>query len=109
MLGWMVAGLLLSQTVCFDGWNSVLPLGHCLAASWLGNSCIDIEALDAPQVPWANQHWQKPGQALYLALDTTMLWSRFGTVALSVVVHSRAISLLWMTLEPPSAASASRT
>ncbi|MBD2551450.1 sugar nucleotide-binding protein, partial [Microcystis elabens FACHB-917] len=34
LLGWMVAGLLLSQTVCFDRWNSVLPLGHCLAASW---------------------------------------------------------------------------
>lgn len=32
-LGWMVAGLLLSETVCFDRWKSRLPLGHCLAAS----------------------------------------------------------------------------
>jgi hypothetical protein len=34
LLGWMVAWLLLSQTVCFVSWNTVLPLGHCLAASW---------------------------------------------------------------------------
>ncbi len=110
LLGWMVAGLLLSQTVCFDRWNSVLPLGHCLAASWqrrvqrwLSNSRIDVEALYGPLVLWAIQHWQKPGQALHLALDTTMLWNRFCTVVLSVVAHGRAIPLLWMTLEHPSA------
>jgi hypothetical protein len=34
LLAWMVAGLLLSQTVCFDRWKAVLPLGHYLAASW---------------------------------------------------------------------------
>ena len=33
LLSWMVAGLLLSQTVCFDRWKTVLPLGDCLAAS----------------------------------------------------------------------------
>ena len=27
LLGWKVAGLLLSQTVCFDRWNRVLPQG----------------------------------------------------------------------------------
>ncbi len=32
-LSWMVAELLLSQTVCFDHWKTRLPLGHCLAAS----------------------------------------------------------------------------
>jgi hypothetical protein len=26
----MVAGLLLSETVCFDRWKSRLPLDHCL-------------------------------------------------------------------------------
>ncbi len=34
LLAWMVPGLLLSQTVCFDHWKTRLPLGHCLAASW---------------------------------------------------------------------------
>ncbi|MCP9824256.1 hypothetical protein [Synechococcus sp. EJ6-Ellesmere] len=52
LLAQMVAGLLLSQTVCFDCWKTVLPLGHCLAASWqrrcqrwLSNSRIDDGAL----------------------------------------------------------------
>ena len=110
LLGWMVAGLLLSQTVCFDRWNTVLPLVHCLAASWqrrcqrwLSNSRIDVEALYGPLVLWAIQHWQKPGQALHLALDTTMLWNRYCVVVLSVVAHDRAIPLLWTTLEHPSA------
>ena len=101
LLGWMVVGLLLSQTVCFDHWNTVLPLGHCLAASWqrrcqrwLSNSRIDVEALYGPLVLWAIQHWQKQGQALHLALDTTMLWNRFCTVVLSVVAHGRAIPML---------------
>ena len=110
LLGWMVAGLLLSQTVCFDRWNTVLPLVHSLAASWqrrcqrwLSNSRIDVEALYGPLVLWAIQHWQKPGQALHLALDTTMLWNRYCVVVLSVVAHDRAIPLLWTTLEHPSA------
>jgi len=49
------------------------------------------------------QHWQKPGQHLYLALDTTMLWHRCCVVVLSVVAHGRAIPLVWRTLEHPSA------
>ena len=110
LLAWMVAGLLLGQSVCFDRWKTVLPLGHCLAASWqrrcqrwLCNTRIDVEALYGPLVLWALQHWQKPGQDLPLALDTTMLWNRCCVVVLSVVCHGRAIPLLWQTLEHPSA------
>ena len=110
LLGWMVAGLLLSQTVCFDRWKTVLPLGHCLAASWqrraqrwLSNSRIDVEALYGPLVLWAIQHWQKPGQALHLALDTTMLWNRCCVVVISVICHGRAVPLLWKALDHPSA------
>jgi hypothetical protein len=110
LLAWMVAGLLLSQTVCLDRWKSVLPLGHCLAASWqrraqrwLSNARIDGEALYGPLVLWALQHWHKPDQHMHLALDTTMLWNRCCVVMLSVVAHGRAIPLLWRTLEHPSA------
>jgi hypothetical protein len=106
----MVAGLLLSETVCFSHWKARLPLGHCLAASWqrrcqrwLANSRIDGEALYGPLILWAIQQWQKPGHALHLALDTTVLWNRFCVVVLSVVCHGRAIPLLWQTLEHPSA------
>jgi hypothetical protein len=110
LLAWMVAGLLLSETVCFDRWKARLPLAHCLAASWqrrcqrwLANSRIDVEALYGPLIIWAIQHWQNPGHTLHLALDTTMLWNRFCVVVLSVVAHGRAIPLLWQTLEHPSA------
>ena len=110
LLGWMVAALLLSQTVCFDHWKTRLPLGHCLASSWqrrcqrwLANARIDAEGLYRPLILWAIQGWQKPGQALHLALDTTMLWNRICVVVLSVVCHGRAIPLLWQTLEHPSA------
>ena len=110
LLGWMVAGLLLSQTVCFDHWKTRLPLGRCLAASWqrrcqrwLANGRIDAESLYGPLIRWAIQGWQNPGQALHLALDTTMLWTRICVVVVSVVCHGRAIPLLWQTLEHPSA------
>ena len=110
LLAWMVAGLSLSETVCFDRWKMRLPLAHCLAASWqrrcqrwLANSRIDVQALYGPLILWAIQYWQNPGQVLYLALDTTMLWNRFCVVVLSVVAHGRAIPLLWQTLEHPSA------
>ena len=110
LLGWMVAGLLLSQTVCFDRWNTVLPMGHCLAASWqrrcqrwLSNSRIDVEALYGPLMLWAIQQWQRPGHALHLALDTTMLWNRCCVVVISVICHGRAVPLLWKALDHPSA------
>lgn len=106
----MVTGLLLSQTVCFGHWQRALPLQHCLAASWqrrcrrwLGNERVEVEALYGPVVLRAIQHWPQPGQALHLALDTTVLWNRYCVVLLSVVYHGRAIPLLWQTLEHPSA------
>ena len=106
----MVTGLLLSQTVCFDQWKRSIPLNRCLPASWqrrcrrwFANRRIDAEGLYSPLVLWAMQQWQKPGQSLHLALDTTVLWNRFCVVVLSVVYHGRAIPLLWQTLEHPSA------
>lgn len=112
MLSWMVAGLLLSKTACFGHWKRALPLQHCLAASlqrrcrrWLGNERMDAAAIYGPLVLWAIQHWQKPGQVLHLALDTTVMWNRFCVVLLSVVCHGRAIPLLWQTLEPRNASA----
>jgi hypothetical protein len=110
LLGWMVARMLLSQTVCFGHWQRALPLHQCLAASWqrrcrrwLRNERIEVDALYGPLVFWAIQPWNKPDQTLHLALDTTVLWNRFCVVVLSVICHGRAIPLLWQTLEHPSA------
>ena len=117
LLAWMVAALLLSETVCFDRWKTRLPLGYCLAASWqrrcqrwLANSRIDVQALYGPLILWAIQHWQKPGHTLHLALDTTVLWNRFCVVVVSVVVvkrrmaeqsHFKRIRLLLLGVEHP--------
>jgi hypothetical protein len=109
-LGLMVTGLLLSETVCFDRWRSRLPLGLCQAASWqrrcqrwFSNMRIDVEGIYSPLIRWAIQNWQKSGQSLHLALDTTMLWNRFCVGMVSVVVHGRAIPVLWHTREQSSA------
>ena len=62
-----------------------------------------MEALYGLLILWAIQHWQKPGQHLHLALDTTVLWNRCCVVVLSVVAHGSANPLVWRTLEHPSA------
>jgi hypothetical protein len=110
LLAWMVSGLLLSQTVCFDRWKTVLPMAHCLAASWqrrcqrwLGNSRIDVGRIYATLILWALQQWKNSSQNLHLALDTSMLWNRYCIVSISIVVHGRAIPLVWRTLVHPSA------
>jgi hypothetical protein len=46
---------------------------------------------------------RESGKALHLALDTTMLCKRTCVVVVSIVAHSRAIPLVWRTLETPSA------
>ena len=55
LLSWMVTGLLLSQTVCFDQWKCSIPLNRCLPVSWqrrcrrwFANSGIDAESLYSP-------------------------------------------------------------
>jgi hypothetical protein len=86
----MVTRLLLSQTVCFDRWKTVLPMGHCLAASWqrrcqrwLSNGRVDVELLFGFLTQWALHNWCESGKALHLALGTTMLWRCFGIVTAS--------------------------
>ncbi len=105
LLGLMVTGLLLSETVCFHLWKARLLLAHRLEASWqrrrgrwLANSIIDVEAIFAPFVLWVFQNWQKLGQTLHLSLDTTVLWNHFCVVVLPKVVHGRVIPLLWPTM-----------
>jgi len=69
----------------------------------LGNARIDIEQLYGLLVLCALQNLQKPGRCLHQALETRMLWNLFCVVVLSAVFHGRAVSLLWITLEHPSA------
>ena len=110
MLARMVAGSLLSQTLCCDRWKTALPLDRSLATSWqrrcqrwFSNDRIEIAAIYEPLCLWFLQHWQKPDQTLHLVLDTTVLGNRCRVVMLSAVCQGQAIPLLWRTLEHPSA------
>ena len=70
LLGWMVTGLLLSQTVCLGQWKRSIPPpfflggGRCRGSSWqrrcrrwLSNGRIDVSSLYGPLVLWAIQNW----------------------------------------------------
>ena len=85
-------------------------MAHCLAASWqrrclcwLGNTRIDVGRIDGKLILWALQPWKYSSHSLHLALDTSMLWNRYRIVFISIVVHGRAIPLVWRTLVHPCA------
>ena len=40
---------------------------------------------------------------VYLALDTTLLWDRYGLICLSVIYRGRAVPLAWQVVEHGSA------
>ena len=72
LLAWMVAGLLLSETVCTGHWKTRLPVGHCLASSWqrrcqrqLSNVRIETLSLYDPLILWAIQRWKTSGHTLH--------------------------------------------
>ena len=61
----------------------------------MSNARIDVETLYGSLIPWALHHWQDSGQALQLALDTTMLWNRY-----CVVVVSMLLLWIWFGVMP---------
>ncbi len=84
--------------------------GHCLAVSWqrrwqswLSNARVDVEPLVGSLIQWALHNWRESGKALHRALDTTMVWNRYGVVVVSIVMHGRAIPLVWRTFKHPGA------
>jgi len=48
LLGWMVTGLLLSQTVCFDEWKRSVPLNRSLPAAGSDAADVGSAMLDRP-------------------------------------------------------------
>ncbi len=53
-----------------------------------------MEALYGPLILWAIQHWQRPGQSLPLALDTTVLDSRFCVVVIALLEQAGVVCSL---------------
>ena len=104
---WAVFGLIMSECVHLNGWALFRP-GEAKAASkerqfsrWLHNERIRPMLVYRPLVQKVLQQWR--GQTIYLALDTSQLWSRFTIVCLSLVYRGRALPVGWVVCASGSA------
>ena len=68
---------------------------------WLDNDKIDVLSLYGPLMQQALVGWGE--QALYVALDTSMLWNTYCLIRLSVIYRGRAVPLVWCVLQHGSA------
>ena len=68
---------------------------------WLDNDKIEVLALYGPLMQQALAEWGE--QALYVALDTSMLWNTSCLIRLSVLYRGRAVPLVWCVLQHGSA------
>jgi len=110
-LAWMTVGLIESGKISVTAWA---PYVHSRAvyaqsivrrfARWLDNDRIDVHALYGPLVHQALAEWGT--QALYLALDTSLLWDTYCLVRISLVYRGRAIPMVWAVLDHPSSSVA---
>jgi hypothetical protein len=64
---------------------------------WLGNRRIEVAPLYGPLIQQALQDWGP--HTLYLALDTSMLWTQYGLIRLAVVYRGRAVPVVWDVIE----------
>ncbi len=104
---WMVVGLLMSKSIHLGQWG-LQREGDVLAASkerqisrWLHNPKLEPTAIyrdfvTASLLPWREQ------QAV-LALDSSVLWSKYVIIRVSLVYRGRALPLAWKVLEHGSA------
>jgi Transposase DDE domain len=110
-LVWMVVGLSQSGGVSLTAWIPFVSGRARYAQSsqrrfarWLQNPRVEVQALYAPLIPQALAEWGK--HAVYLALDTTLLWNRYCIVRISVIYRGRAVPLVWQVLEHGSSSVA---
>jgi hypothetical protein len=89
-LAWMVVGLIQAGGVSLTAWVPFVSGRARYAQStqrrfarWLQNERVEVHPLYAPLIQSALATWGK--HALYLALDTTMLWNRYCIMRLSVL------------------------
>ena len=71
---------------------------------WLDNDKIDVVALYGPLIQQALAAWGE--QALYVALDTSMVWNTSCLIRLAVLYRGRAVPLVWCVLQHGSAQGA---
>lgn len=110
-LAWMMAGLIQSGTISLTAWVPYVRSRAVYAQStvrrftrWLNNPRIEVHRLYGPLIQQALAEWGPC--ALYLALDTSMLWGTYCLIRLSVVYRGRAVPLIWTVLEHSSSSVA---
>jgi len=107
-LAWMMVGLIHSGWISLTAWAPYVVSRAQYAQStvrrfrrWLDNDKIDALALYGPLIEQALGQWGE--QALYVALDTSMLWNTYCLIRLSVIYRGRAVPLVWCVLHHGSA------
>lgn len=107
-LAWMMVGLMHSGWISLTAWAPDVVSRARDAQStvrrfrrWLDNDKIDVLALYGPLIQQALAEWGE--QALYVALDTSMLWNAYCLIRLSVIYRGRAVPLVWCVLQHGSA------
>ena len=111
-LAWMMVGLIHTGSISLGAgtpsgvrraWESQSTVRRL--RRWRDNDRIDVHALEGPLMPQALIGWVDT--TLYVALETSMLWSTSCLVRWSVLYRGRAVPWRWCVIEPPSAAVAS--
>ena len=107
-LAWMMVGLIHSGWINLTAWAPYVVSRAQYAQStvrrfrrWLDNDKIDAVSLYGPLIEQALVRWGE--QALYVALDTSMLWNTYCLIRLSVIYRGRAVPLVWCVLQHGSA------
>lgn len=113
-LAWMIVGLLDSGLIGLTAWVPVVDSRANFAQStvrrfrrWLDNKRIEVHSLYGPLIQEALTEWG--GNALYLALDTSLLWNQYCIIRLSVIYRGRAIPLVWEVIAHGSSSVAFAT
>jgi len=107
-LAWMMVGLIHAGSISLSAWAPYVVSRAQYAQStvrrfrrWLDNDKIDVLSLYGPFMQQAVAAWGE--QALYVALDTSMLWNTYCLVRLAVIYRGRAVPLVWCVLQHGSA------
>ena len=102
-LVWMVMGVIWSGKISLPEWVPY-TMTKAVAAStkrrfsrWLHNKRIEVNSLYGPLIYQAIKGWEE--EALYLALDTSMLWNRYCMIRISIVYRGRGEPLMWRVIE----------
>ena len=99
-LAWMVGGLIQAGCVKLTAWVPFVWGRARYAQStqrrfrrWLANPRIEVAPQYGPLLQQALADWGK--HTVYLALDTSMLWTQYCLIRLSVVYRGRAVPVVW--------------